>query len=104
MSGWGSVGTWRRAVAGSGSGVKLRLNFKLNLPFPWLDESYVFCFQRRGADLLQEVRKGFGLERQYGLEGRIVTDPEGPAQPSEFVTSGSGRSIGRRLGIWFCWR
>ncbi len=52
----------------------------------WLDESYVFCFQRRGADLLEEVRKGFGLEGLYGLEGRIVTDPEGPAQPSGMVT------------------
>ena len=52
----------------------------------WLDECYVFCFQRRGADLLQEVRKGFGLEGLYGLEGKIVTDPEGYAQPSEIVT------------------
>ena len=54
---------------------------------PWLDECYVFCFQRRGADLLQEVRKGFGLEGLYGLEGKIVTDPEeGPARPSATVT------------------
>ena len=45
---------------------------------PWLDESYVFCFQRRGADLLEEVRKGFGLEGLQGLEGKVVTDPEGP--------------------------
>ena len=53
----------------------------------WLDECYVFCFQRRGADLLQEVRKGFGLEGLYDLEGRIVTDPEeGPARPSGTVT------------------
>ena len=52
----------------------------------WLDECYVFCFQRRGADLLEEVRKGFGLEGLYGLEGKIVTDPEGYAQPSEIVT------------------
>ena len=52
----------------------------------WLDESCVFCFQRRGADLLQEVRRGFGLEGLYGLEGKIVTDSEGPSQPSETVT------------------
>ncbi len=39
---------------------------------PWLDESYVFCFSRRGRDLLREVRKGFGLEGLQGLEGRIV--------------------------------
>ena len=52
----------------------------------WLDESYVFCFQRRGADLLQEVRRGFGLEGLYGMEGKIMADPEGPPQPSETVT------------------
>ncbi len=41
---------------------------------PRLDESYVFCFRRRGADLLREVRRGFGLEGLQGLEGRIVDD------------------------------
>ena len=58
---------------------------------PWLDESYVFCFQRRGADLLQEVRKGFGREGLQGLEGKVVTDPEGaegPPRPSEPVVLG----------------
>lgn len=49
----------------------------------WLDESYVFCFQRRGADLLQEVRRGFGLEGLQGLEGKVVTDVEESARPSE---------------------
>ena len=52
---------------------------------PWLDESYVFCFQRRGAELLNEVRKGFGLEGLKGLEGRITADREGPMQPGEAV-------------------
>ena len=42
-----------------------------------LDESYVFCFRRRGADLLSEVRKGFGLEGLQGLEGRIASDEDG---------------------------
>ena len=51
----------------------------------WLDESYVFCFQRRGADLLEEVRTGFGLEGLQGLEGKIVEDAEGPTQPREPV-------------------
>ena len=51
----------------------------------WLDESYVFCFQRRGADLLDEVRTGFGLEGLQGLEGKIVEDAEGPTQPGEPV-------------------
>jgi len=47
-----------------------------------LDESYVFCFSRRGHELLQEVRRGFGLEGLQGLEGRVVSD-SGPARPSE---------------------
>ena len=48
----------------------------------WLDESYVFCFQRRGAELLQQVRKGFGLEGLHGLESRIVTDAaDAPPRP-----------------------
>ncbi len=38
----------------------------------WLDESYVFCFQRRGRDLLQEVRKGFGQEGLGDLAARVV--------------------------------
>ena len=65
----------------------LRQPYARKTRVPWLDECYVFCFQRRGADLLQEVRKGFGLEGLYDLEGKIVTDPEGePARPSESVT------------------
>ena len=43
-----------------------------------LDESYVFCFRRRGNDLLEEVRKGFGLEGLQGLEGCIKAGDEGP--------------------------
>ena len=41
-----------------------------------LDESYVFCFQRRGAELLKEVRKGFSREGLQGLDGRIATDED----------------------------
>jgi type III restriction enzyme len=37
-----------------------------------LDESYVFCFQRRGTELLQEVRKGFGQEGLGDIAGRVV--------------------------------
>ena len=48
----------------------------------WLDESYVFCFQRRGNDLLQEIRRGFGLEGLGDLQGRI-TEADAPTQPSD---------------------
>ena len=50
-----------------------------------LDESYVFCFQRRGNDLLREVRKGFGMEGLQGLEGRIELDSDAPAQPGDLI-------------------
>ena len=53
---------------------------------PALDECYVFCFQRRGNDLLEEVRRGFGLEGLHGLEGKIVSDGEEPGGVKRSVT------------------
>ena len=52
---------------------------------PALDESYVFCFQRRGQDLLNEVRKGFGLEGLSGLEGRVTMNADGDTQAGQVV-------------------
>ncbi len=52
---------------------------------PLLDESYVYCFSRRGAEVLQEVRKGFGLEGLQGLEGRVVEN--GPVHSPETLTT-----------------
>jgi type III restriction enzyme len=40
----------------------------------WLDESYVFCFQRKGAALLQDIRNGFGAEGLGDLKGRIIDE------------------------------
>ena len=40
----------------------------------WLDESYVFCFQRKGAALLQDIRNGFGQEGLGDLKGRIIDE------------------------------
>ncbi len=54
----------------------LRQPYARKTHVPALDESYVFCFQRRGSDLLQEVREGFGLEGLQGLEGRVKVDAE----------------------------
>ena len=62
-----------------------------------LDESYVFCFQRRGKDLLQEVRKGFGLEGLQGLEGRIKAD-EGAVRSGDLVTSMQRESFRKAAG------
>ena len=63
----------------------LRQPYAKKTGVPRLDESYVFCFQRRGTELLQEVRKGFGLEGLQGLESKIVTDDEGHFVPGEPV-------------------
>ena len=41
-----------------------------------LDESYVFCFQQKGAELLQEIRKGFGDEGLGDIAGRVIIDRE----------------------------
>jgi type III restriction enzyme len=48
---------------------------------PWLDESYVYCFQRRGADILKEISEGFGDEGLGDLRGRIVTEGGGIMKP-----------------------
>ena len=58
----------------------LRQPYARKTGMPSLDESYVFCFQRRGADLLAEVRKGFGLEGLHGMEGKITADGEEPGE------------------------
>jgi len=63
----------------------LRQPYASKTGVPLLDESYVFCFSRRGAEVLQEVRKGFGLEGLQGLEGRILEDD--PASPKETLTT-----------------
>ena len=60
----------------------LRQPYASKTGVPLLDESYVFCFSRRGNELLKEVRKGFGLEGLQGLEGRVVSDSD-PAHPTE---------------------
>ena len=38
----------------------------------------MFAFQQRGAELLEDVRKGFGLEGLGDLEGRVVEDTGAP--------------------------
>ena len=64
----------------------LRQPYARKTHVPALDESYVFCFQRQGIKLLQEVRKGFGLEGLRGMEGRIVADAEEAAKATHAVT------------------
>ena len=52
-----------------------------------LDESYVFCFQRRGRDLLADVRRGFGMEGLQGLENKVVSQDEGAGDDGDLVTT-----------------
>ena len=52
-----------------------------------LDESYVFCFGRRGGDLLRDVRKGFGIEGLQGLEERVIADEDDGPRPGDLVTA-----------------
>ena len=61
-----------------------------------LDESYVYCFQRKGGDLLREVRKGFGLEGLQGLEGRVKADAE--ERPGGLVVSEQRERFRRAAG------
>ena len=58
---------------------------KTNMPA--LDESYVFCYGRRANDLLNDVRKGFGIEGLQGLEGRIKADEGDGPRPGDVVTT-----------------
>ena len=51
----------------------------------WLDESYVFCFRRRGAALLQEVRRGFQREGLGDLQEHVMAAEDGPVQPAKPV-------------------
>ncbi len=49
-----------------------------------LDESYVFCYQRNGRELLADVRKGFDLEGLGDLHGHLALDGE-PAEVGDWV-------------------
>ncbi len=49
-----------------------------------LDESYVFCFQQRGADLMKVIKKGFESEGLGDLTTQIIHDgAEESASPEE---------------------
>ena len=63
----------------------LRQPYAKKTHVPWLDESYVFCFRRKGADLLKEIRRGFGLEGLRDLEGKIVTAGGDEALPKRVI-------------------
>ena len=53
----------------------------------WLDESYVFAFRRPGAELLREIRRGFGKEGLGDMEGRLLMEAEDAAPDAGTVAS-----------------
>jgi len=55
----------------------LRQPYAKKTGVPALDESYVFCFQRRGQDLLKEVRDGFSAEGLGDLRDHVRADRGG---------------------------
>jgi type III restriction enzyme len=65
-----------------------------------LDESYVFCFQRKGKDLVTEIRKGFQLEGLGDLAARIVQDGPDKSKSGE-VTEVSSRESMRKKASGF---
>ena len=60
-----------------------------------LDESYVFCFQRRGRDLLADVRRGFGMEGLQGLEDKVVSQTDGGGWTGDLVVTRQRRRFRR---------
>ena len=60
-----------------------------------LDESHVFCFQRRGRDLLADVRRGFDMEGLQGLEGKVVSRTDRDGQTGDPVVTRQRRRFRR---------
>jgi type III restriction enzyme len=54
----------------------LRQPYARKTRLPELDESYVFCFQQRGANLLKNIKDGFNQEGLGDLAGSVVLDDD----------------------------
>jgi len=65
----------------------LRQPFAKKTSIKELDESYVFCYQKEGQELLEEIRKGFRGEGLGDLTGRITMDDETGQEQREEVTA-----------------
>jgi type III restriction enzyme len=64
----------------------LRQPFAKKTGLKELDESYVFCYQQKGAELLEEIRRGFRGEGLGDLQGRILMDDQiGQEQHKEVI-------------------
>jgi len=65
----------------------LRQPFAKKTGIKELDESYVFCYQQKGAELLEEIRTGFRGEGLGDLMGRVAMDDETQESEQEEVTA-----------------
>jgi type III restriction enzyme len=65
----------------------LRQPFAKKTGLKELDESYVFCYQQKGQELLEEIRRGFRGEGLGDLTGRIAMDDETTGKEHEEVTA-----------------
>ena len=65
----------------------LRQPFAKKTGIKELDESYVFCYQQKGAELLEEIRHGFRGEGLGDLTGRIAMDDETSGEEHEEITA-----------------
>ncbi len=63
----------------------LRQPFAKKTGLKELDESYVFCYQQKGQEILEEIRRGFRGEGLGDLTGRIAMDDETGEEPDEEV-------------------
>jgi len=64
----------------------LRQPFAKKTGLKELDESYVFCYQQKGQELLEEIRRGFRGEGLGDLQGRILMDDQtGQEQHEEVI-------------------
>jgi len=65
----------------------LRQPFAKKTGIKELDESYVFCYQQKGAELLEEIRQGFRGEGLGDLQGRIAMEDETSGEEHKEVTA-----------------
>jgi len=63
----------------------LRQPFAKKTSIKELDESYVFCYQQEGAELLEEIRRGFRGEGLGDLTSRIAMEDETAGKEHEEV-------------------
>ncbi|MBN2313295.1 MAG: DEAD/DEAH box helicase family protein [Sedimentisphaerales bacterium] len=63
----------------------LRQPFARKTGIKELDESYVFCYQQKGAILLEEIRQGFRGEGLGDLTGRVAITDEDQKEQGEIT-------------------